>query len=131
MVVSPAILEVMSFSDGIEPGPDGSLPLFDEVQYRYFAPVMEHDEAEGDYYSVVCFKDGKGLYSGLVQAGDLEALFGPILANKMVLGFGDLVRRPDVIGETNPFHSLQAHGKGFTSTDEKWLRSMGIQVSRK
>ena len=130
LVVSPAIVKAMSFSDGIEPGPYGSLPLFDEVHYLYCAPVMEHEEAEGDYYSVVFFKDGKGVCSGLVPAGDLEDLFGPMLANKMVLGQGDVVQRLNVVGEVNPYRSLQVHDKGFTTTDTKWLHSMGIQVPR-
>jgi hypothetical protein len=128
--VNPATVEGMSFSDDIEPALDGSLPLFDEVHYVYFAPEMEHGEAEGDYYSVVFLKDGKGLFSGLVPSGDLEALLGATLANKMVLGQGEVVRRPDVVGEVNPYRSLQVHGKGFTLKDTKWLKSMGISVPR-
>lgn len=128
--VNPATVEGMSFSDDIEPDLDGSLPHFDEVHYVYFAPEMEHGEAEGDYYSVVFLMDGKGLYSGLVPSGDLEALLGTTLANKMVLGQGEVVRRLDVVGEVNPYRSLQVHGKDFTFKDTKWLRSMGISVPR-
>jgi hypothetical protein len=68
--------------------------------------------------------------SGLVPAGDLEDLFGPMLANKMVPGQGEVVQRPDVVGEVNPYRSLQVHDKGFTTRDTEWLHSMGIQLRR-
>lgn len=121
-----ATLEGMKYSEGVAPESDGSLPPFDELQYIYYAPEMEHGDAEGDYYGVVGFKDGKGRFSGLVPSGRLEKLVGPTLANKMVLGQGDVVRTPDVTHEVNPYRSLQIHGKEFTQMDAKWLAEMGI-----
>lgn len=117
----------MKFSEGIEPGPDGSLPQFDELQYVYYAPEMERGEAEGDYYCVVGFKDGKGLFSGLIAAGNLERIVGPVLTTKMVLGQGDAVKTPNVSGESNPPKSLQVHSKEITEMDQTWLKQMGVQ----
>jgi len=60
----------MSLSDGIEPGPDGSLPRFDEVHYLYCAPVMEHEEAEGDYYlSLAIISSGTKRPNLLIPSG--------------------------------------------------------------
>lgn len=123
-------LQGMHLSDHAEFGPDGSLPPFDELQYVYYAPVMEHGEAEGDYYGVVGFLDGQGQFSGLVPSGSLTELVGPTLANKMVLGQGTIVRTPNVVGEANPARALQVHGKDISPRDAKWLHSIGITVPR-
>jgi hypothetical protein len=120
----------MELSEDVEPGPEGTLPPFDELQYRYFAPVMENGEAEGDYYGVIGFLDGKGQFSGLVPSGGLDLLVGPTLATKMVLGQGTVVKIPNVIGEANPAKSLQVHGMDISPMDVKWLRKMGIEVPR-
>jgi hypothetical protein len=123
-------LESLSLSEDAERGPDGTLPPFDELQYRYFSPQLENGEAEGDYYGVVGFLDGNGRFSGLVPAGSLAPLVGPTLANKMVLGQGNVVRLPNVTGEVNPAKSLQVHCRDISPKDVEWLHEFGASIPR-
>jgi len=117
------------YSEDVEPG--DNLPEVDEIHYVYYGP-SPGDEGDNDYYTVVGFKDGEGLFNVNVPAGRLKEVVGDVLAEKMVLGEGQIVRGKDLPGGyrlegvENPFKSLVVHNKEFSQMDTDWLAGMHI-----
>lgn len=111
----PSDLEL--YYDGDDPeGSKDSLPPIDEIQYTFY---VEEDE-----YSLVGLKDGVGKFTGLLPAGRLALIVGPMLADMIALGAGERVHNE--FWDTNefPFRSLPVHEKELNQMDKEWLASM-------
>lgn len=107
------------YYDGEPEGPRDRLPAFDEIHYAF---LEEEDE-----YSLVGFKAGLAVFTGLLPAGRLETVAGPVIANAIALGQGTVVEDEfwDADGE-HPFRSLPLHEKELNQMDKDWLKSMGV-----
>lgn len=110
------------YYDGESDGQHPDLPAIDEIHYAFL-------EVE-DEYSLVGYRSGRAIFTGLLPAGKLETVVGPVLANAIALGQGAVVSDEFWEGDEHPFRSLPLHEKHLNDLDQDWLKSMGIAVSR-
>jgi hypothetical protein len=118
----------IQYSEDVEPCE--TLPDFDTIHYIYYGPELE-DEGDNDYYAVVGFKGGKGLFNTNIPAGRLKDVVGKNIADQMVLGQGAVTIAPNVVGVKRPWRSLVVHETELNEMDKQWLREMDIEMRKK
>lgn len=126
-VATPAGLDV-HYTEDIEPG--ATLPDVDEIQYVYYGPeYVDESPNDSDYYTIIGFKGGKGLFNVNVPAGRLKEVVGEHLAQQMALGQGKAVYPLNTTGVQRPFKSLVVHDRELTDADKDWLKEQHITAA--